>query len=34
MAGGGGEEGAALDMTLPEALQKWVSLHPDKVWLQ
>lgn len=26
-----GREGEVLDMTLSEALQKWVSKHPDKV---
>lgn len=31
-AGGGGAGGSpVLDMTLSEALQKWVSKHPDKV---
>lgn len=29
--GGGGDEGPAVNMTLSEALQKWVSKHPDKV---
>eukprot|EP00752_Nemacystus_decipiens_P007927 g7081.t1 len=28
--GGGGEEGPVTDMTLTEALKKWVAKHPDK----